>query len=481
MIFNELRKDDKSEILKNFYMINTDDIVNAIDKRLPQSELLTQIMDVVIKKCNVVLSISPEEFFRSEEKAESVNTYLVLDYLLNTKREKSNYVSYAKFSESFSNDFYQNNSYLHLNDFVEFNPLNTFLNAEESENQHKIPDFLPMAYIRIIHFTNKCPYSKLSNITYDNLEHFFKDIIYGELPGKRKNSKYLFCTSKNQSDEKEILSYYLLERFYDAHNLLYIARKVDELVSPLKKEDIIKVLYQTILIPDTFDKKYYIDSIFKVLSKTSEVHCNYKTKDTDVFAHFVEKKSYIQIALNNLIACEKYIKFLSFVYFPVVSACFEVVYNKIFMDNTRPLLNYLKNKNILDIYKSRYEELVKTFIVTKEKSKSENIFVLNSKTKKYFSELYKLVKAHCFNKNDLYDIINRTSINYCYYGNPFQAKIMYTAICEKIELFDNRFTSPAAPFKDPPLTVDEITYKKWPEAFEIFRKTERGKEWKDVL
>lgn len=133
---------------------------------------------------------------------------------------------------------------------------------------------------------------------------------------------------------QQAASFYFLDLIFDFDNLMYIAQKLNKLTgSDLGKKynpnELIDMLYQCILIPDSFSKKHYIDNLFDILSDDREVHCPYKQFREGNFAIATVGKASQKprnlILSENIGLCREYILYLSKVYLPVLSSCFYVL------------------------------------------------------------------------------------------------------------------------------------------------------------
>ncbi len=235
--------------------------------------------------------------------------------------------------------------------FINDNIINKYFTPEirtensEENSQGKIPYIISRDFARInlllIRNIKFNPYYKLepsstesntsNEIKINELEQFFFNQLYPniKISSDRTKTKYQYF----MSDKLELVkSMYYLDLHFDLANNIYIAIKIEELRKHemgklYDTEDLYDLFSLCLLIPDTFNKKQYIDLMFECLKQEGKLTSEYRSyiEEDGEIASDARIGKIADIVQNNLYACKGFIQFLSKIYLPLLSACFYVL------------------------------------------------------------------------------------------------------------------------------------------------------------
>lgn len=217
---------------------------------------------------------------------------------------------------------------------------------------------------------------------------------------------------------------------------MYIAKKLTE----FEKSDhynefyinkLIEILSMSILIPDTFSKKTYIDRIFKAIEENSDYGSLYKrTSESDGPVNLGtiggDKKVLMQEekTINIYMAIREYILYLSKIYLPLISACFYVLFAEKF--NGMSNLYEVAKTYLLSEYKNRWKTINDEF---RRPSLS---------TEKYLLQLYKAIYSNIYtrkgidNKEHYSNIVNSLSTDMCSIESYIKSVFLHLMIRLKV-------------------------------------------------
>lgn len=185
--------------------------------------------------------------------------------------------------------------------------------------------------------SNKIKMNPYHNLSTDSEESEFKTIYMPNLKTYFLERMYDLIRAddayKTSDSARYLLGLYYLDQLYDFRNMIYIANKITHLwhqnfyIHQYKKSDLSELLYQCILIPDIFSKKYYIDNVFLCLACEDEVSSTYidDINSKGVIAYVCESSSDRETRIKNLEKCTEYLSYISKIYLPVISACFYIL------------------------------------------------------------------------------------------------------------------------------------------------------------
>ena len=217
---------------------------------------------------------------------------------------------------------------------------------------------------------------------------------------------------------------------------MYIAEKLtsfenSEYYNEFFINKLIDILSMSILIPDPFSKKTYIDLIFDANEHNSDYGSLYKqTSESDnavslgtVGGHeetlMQEKKT-----INIYMASREYILYLSKIYLPLVSVCFYVLFYEKFDDMTE--IYKIAKKYLLDEYKNKNNIINNEF---SEKSLT---------TEKYLLRLYKAIYSNIYtqkgidNQEHYRNIVNSLSTDMCSIESYIKSVFLHLMIRLKV-------------------------------------------------
>ena len=478
------------EMLKYLYMLDLTNVrVSNNNKPETLQEIFEkskELCDKILSKQTRQFTNDPLVDFNIYE---GCLNHLVLEtFLSRTIKDHNESVSLTEYIELFipDNFTYKHFARMYKTQFRNI-PFYEFMNVIEKSGKertsYKMSTYLSPMFSRVINSSEKCPYYILSLLGTDNVKtyskrsfiKYFEKYLYGKYIGKKpvteeklrqKNTstdgnfdkqEYEFAIWQNnelaqrvkeieedpfvfykksytKSNYKlegdnlywEVLSYFVLDGFYDLSNIIDIAKRISEPDMNFPPDDIAKSICPIILIPNNFIKQYYIQTIFEILDSFEEV------KKFDFYRlYFTEKELHktSEIRTSNLLFCRKYINYLATVYFPLLIKCFEIIYYNSTGGDVTLLKKYIKKHKLLDYYKNKTSSSIQAL---KDLKHSEYIQVL---------KMYKYIEEYIFNNETTPKLKYLLSANYSSFA-PYMSDVLSNITANKTLVDENSFTLP---------------------------------------
>lgn len=424
---------EATDILKNIRK-NRNDNKNHLPGKEADRVMIKDIAKLALTLCDDILPCNEYNFFGKDNHdlffSDDLLNFLIMDSFVavNKKLFDDNCNSTTKIS----NEYYHNSlQTFHVSiakgktGYTSFaksakKSLNNFwikelgiTRADGDYTTIKIPKYLDKTIGLLIKSIGKNPYflkddipgqKRFSNLTLKQLKDFFLNSLYDQMNQSKPEDPYDF-TYRDKAERA--CAYYYLDSLYDFDSMLYIAIKLNNRLTNIdenRKSEVIKVLYQCILIPNRFSKRDYIDTMFNVLALDEASLCPYKeyrTKDA-LLAELLSLRSgnINAIRQENLIKCREYIMYLSKIYLPVLSACFYVFLHEVLTTKAvRKLLKSLVETDILPYYEERNQQ------------RKEEFKLLKADHDTYLAQLYDTIRNNIYRDEEVYsDICNSLKI-----------------------------------------------------------------------
>ena len=492
MVFHDINYDKLKNTLSERYLINFDSIseeTNKLkgdiksyqskhtDKSLKNDiyvKICIELVQLSLKLCEQSLPVNSNNFFGNKHHKSNIKDYCSFLYNDNDKKsilthsvseyEKDSLLKYVvmdafmhiyKYVAPTHPEGYRSPRAFYLNqpecgeeskyktmmrndkEFQDVEWLNDFriFTKKWDEIFSEFSPFLSQTAFLIIQYIRSNPYCKktkkdkttgYSSLTLEKLIKFMT-IMYNQTSPKMINFKY-------KDPALQAASYYYLDQLFDFENISHIAAELASRPN-IKGEllnNIINVIYQSILIPNPFSKKKYINELFFLIDEKPEVSCRFrmfKLKNPHMKEHGISSdRSTTQIEYKNLILYREYIQYLSKIYFPILSACFYVLLFEVFgknssedskredFNNIYELLSYIAEKKVLPYYDKQCDEWKKIYSglddYYKEPNKKE--YAPIKKFEDCLCLMYDMIRNNIYDNEKYHDIINSLKIDTCF-------------------------------------------------------------------
>ena len=384
--------------------------------------------------------------------------FLVLENLLLLEKAKRNeYVGFSKFMGSSDVGYDEQGIYKKVKAILLYSPFKELFGIQENNNRLKdnrikyiAKSFLIPIVSRIIQNCENEPYinffierqRRTNNdfcITFDEKDSLipldspekqlnkikkFFSIMFSEVAKKDKDSLNFFslhtASTQKQTEEirlLELLCYYVLDEVYNLSNYIFLSKQLASHDFLIDKSFLIKLLAKTVLISECFDKNTYTENILNcfVTSKRSLESCISDNESIKTLNDLNDQYNFFN----------KQINFFSFVFLPLLSKCFNVIYYLSHKDLPetsfgKDLKEYVMNNNLL----SKYEQKTNTCL-----SELNN---LSEEEKTILLDFLRNAEYSVFNKEAIKFLRPMISIDYLASDFPYARTAVEAILEEKI-------------------------------------------------
>lgn len=304
--------------------------------------------------------------------------YLVLDSLFLLRQEEltpSKYRSSSAFldtlfkghdtktiSKNFKDFYDTENSYFPKNFGIK-------KTGSEKRGNYSIPVFLDSLLLWTIESSTSNPYLGEKTPSQKTISSFFLKnyselIRYFSSNSDLSEARQIIDKSHADAALDRLLTYYALDRLFDADSMIRIILGRDDL--PARIDDVADIVLPLYFIPNTLEKWKYLDLMFQSIQgeKILSTQFDWWNEGAGSIGTLTAQATKIETAAINLTKIGEYFRYLSMVYYPVLTATFYTLFRRcypILEDGKRLLLSYADNHKLLSVYETRMLEQVNIF------------------------------------------------------------------------------------------------------------------------
>ena len=232
---------------------------------------------------------------------------------------------------------------------------------------------------------------------------------------------------KPYSDEDldMLLSYYAMERLYDTSSMIYLTKNREHL--PGTNNDYLDLSVPLYLIPNPQGKTEYLKFMSGIFQYDEVIPTQFdwwQASEREIMS-ISYRMTHAEASAANLTHMGEYFRYMSTVYYPVLSACFYVAVNKCYPTREQAiavLLDYAYKQDLLGVFQNRLKKQV--YVLKHFDDQEWDIAAL------FYTELRKHVW-----KNEKTALLRKceTSISYATSSDLYTEAILNAVIRKKVE------------------------------------------------